>query len=136
MANERFDKGAGLAAEVCRRFALGEAGRAVLRPELAPRPFVERLAEAGLFDDAFRFLAHALPRREAVWWACQCFRHGVAGLPAPPPAPQLAAVQAAERWSAAPTEDHRRAAFAAAEAADFGNPAGCAALAAFLSGGS
>ena len=34
----------------------------------------------------------------------------------------LAAVEAAERWTAAPTDDNRRAAFAAAEAADFGTP--------------
>jgi hypothetical protein len=59
-------------------------------------------------------------------------RRGGAALPAP----QAAAVQAAERWVADPSEANRRAAQAASEAAGLGTPAGCAAMAAFWSGGS
>jgi hypothetical protein len=47
-----------------------------------------------------------------------------------------AALAAAEAWAADPTDDRRRAAFAAAEAAGFDKPASCAALAAFLIEGS
>jgi hypothetical protein len=74
-----------------------------------------------------------LPKREAVWWACLCAREGCGADLAPAAG---AAVLASERWVAEPIEENRRAAMAAAEAATFGTPAGCAALAAFLSGGS
>jgi hypothetical protein len=45
-------------------------------------------------------------------------------------------VEVAEKWAASPTDENRRAALAAAEAADFGTAPGCAAVAAFWSGGS
>jgi hypothetical protein len=91
------------------------------------------MAAAELHPDAVRFLAHAMPRREAVWWAWACARR-VAG---EQPAPKVkAALDATERWIAQPTEENRRAAMQAAEAADFGTPAGCAGLGAFFSSGS
>ncbi len=112
---------------------LEEPARAALRPEHSPRQYVDALTKAGLLADAVRFLAHALPRREAVWWAAQCVRL-VPKFTADPKA--AAALAAAEAWAAAPTDEHRRAAFAAAEAAGLDKPAACAALAAFLSEGS
>jgi hypothetical protein len=133
MANEASNPLTGRAAEVCRRFSLGDEARALLRDDLAGQPFLARLAEHELFADAVRFLAYALPKREAVWWACQCAR---VVLDPEPPELLASALQAAERWAAMPTEDNRRSAFPAAEAAEFGTPPGCAALAAFWSGGS
>ena len=56
------------------------------------------------------YLAWALPRREAVWWACQCVR---AAVPPAEGSADDAALQAAQRWASSATEDHRRAAFAA-----------------------
>jgi hypothetical protein len=120
-------------AEVCKRFPLGEEAGKLLKPDLAPRKFVETLIERQLFLDAIRFLAHALPKREAVWWACVCARQ-VCG--SKEPAPFMAALAAAEKWAADPSEDNRRAAMPAAEAAELGTPPGCAAMAAFWSGGS
>lgn len=38
--------------------------------QLTPASFVAHLETRGLFTDLIKFLAHALPRREAVWWAC------------------------------------------------------------------
>src|SRR5262249_46204494 len=73
------------------------------------------------------------PKRKAVWWACLCSRQ-VYGTSPPPVI--AGALQAAEKWVTGPSEEHRRAAFAAAEAAGFGTPAGCAAVAAFWSHGS
>jgi hypothetical protein len=133
MANDSSNPLAGRAAEVCPQSQLGNEARALLGDDPAGQPFLARLAEHGLFADAARFLAHALPRREAVWWACQCAR---LVLGPQPPEPFVAALQAAEHWAAAPTEENRRSAFPAAEAAEFGTPPGCAALAAFWSGGS
>ena len=47
-----------------------------------------------------------------------------------------AAIRAAEAWVVEPTEENRRPAMAAAEAATFATAAGCAAASAFWSGGS
>ena len=121
------------AAEVCKTFPLGDEAKKLLRDGLTPRQFLDVLLEKQQFPDAVRFLAHALPKREAVWWACLCARQ-VNG--SNPPAPLGPALQAAEKWTSDPSEANRRAAHAAAEAGAMGSPAGCAALAAFFSGGS
>lgn len=120
------------AAEVCQRFTLSDTARPLLRDGMAPRQLLDQLQEKQQYVDAVNFLAHALPKREAVWWACLCVRAANAK-----PAPQAAAaLQAAEKWVADPSEEHRRAALPAAEAADVGTPAGCAAMAAYLNSGS
>ncbi len=120
------------ASEVCARFQLGAEARPLLNGDAAPEAFLVALAGAGQLADAARFLAHALPKREALWWACQCVRQ--ADATAAPE--QAAALAAAEKYVEVPTDTNRRAAMAAAEAADFGTPAGCAAAAAFFSAGS
>lgn len=93
---------------------------------------VVALAEAGMVNDAARLVAHALPKREAVWWACMCAR---ATETAPPPADAEALV-AAETWVRKPEEANRRQAMAKAEAAGFRTPESWAAIGAFWSGGS
>jgi hypothetical protein len=121
------------AAEVCGRFALGDAARPLLQDGQKTRPYLQALVDAKHFIDAARVLAHAMPKREGVWWACQCCRQDRALEKAPK---AIAAVEAAERWVADPSEDNRRATYPAAEAVGFDTPAGCAAVAAFWSGGS
>ncbi len=121
------------AAEVCKHFPLGEEAKKLLRDGLTPVQFLDTLMDKQHFADAVRFLAHALPKREAVWWACLCAR-AVAGSNASPKI--AAALQTAEKWVADPSEENRRAAMPAAEAAEFKTPAGCTAVAAFWSGGS
>jgi hypothetical protein len=121
------------AAEVCRRFQLGEEAAKLLRDDLTPWQYLDLLLQKQQYLDATRFLAHALPKREAVRWACLCARD-VSGTNPPPQI--AAALQAAERWVADPSEDNRCATMPAAEAAAFSTPAGCAAVAAFWSGGS
>jgi hypothetical protein len=121
------------AVEVCKHFSLGEEAKKLLRDGLTPAQFLTVLIEKQQFPDAVRFLAHALPKREAVWWACLSAR-AVAG--SNPPPQITAALQAAEKWVADPSEENRRAAMPAAEAAEFKTPAGCAAVSAFWSGGS
>jgi hypothetical protein len=120
------------AAEVCRHEALSADLGALTRPNQTAGQFLTELLKTSDFPRATQFLAAALPKRAAVWWACQCVResHASAGPSAE------AALRAAERWAGEPTDEHRRAAFAAAEAAGVATPAGCAALAAFLSDGS
>uniref|UniRef100_Q02CG2 Putative secreted protein n=1 Tax=Solibacter usitatus (strain Ellin6076) TaxID=234267 RepID=Q02CG2_SOLUE len=112
---------------------LGEEAMALLRPDQHPLDFVALLMERSLFPDAVRFIAHALPKREAVWWAWVCARRAAGENPQPK---IKAALAATEKWIAQPDEINRRSAMAAAENAELGTAAGCAGLAAFFSGGS
>jgi hypothetical protein len=91
---------------------LGEEAMALLRQDLHPLDFVALMLEKGQFPDAVRFIAHALPKREAVWWGWVCARRAAGDSPAP------------------------KIKDAAAEKAELGTAAGCAGLAAFFSGGS
>lgn len=91
------------------------------------------LAEAHRFPEAVRLAAHALPKREAVWWACMCAR----AVPDPEaPEADLKALAAAEAWVRRPDEANRRAAMAAAQATKMQTPEVWAAVGAFWSGGS
>ena len=132
-APSRLSKITGSTLEICSRFPLTDEARAILQPDLPAEAFVDRLCTAGLWIDAVRFLAHALPKREAVWWGCLASR---AALSEAPHAAACGAVEAAEAWVYRPNEDNRRAAMAAATAAGNDNPAGWAARGAFWSGGS
>lgn len=121
---------ASTAAEICRRVELSPEARALLSPALSPQAFLALLADARHFSDAVRFLAFALPPREAVWWACVTARG--AG-PAPSDADCLERVTA---WAYGPDEAKRRACMEAAERLKFEGAAAYAALSAFWSGGS
>ena len=111
------------------------AGPAVTGPAAGTTPanHISTLLEQRRAVEAVNFLAHALPRREAVWWAWVCARK--ASGPKPPPKIQ-AALDATERWIVQPTDENRRQAMLLGEAADFGTPAGAAALGAFFTSGS
>src|SRR5947207_9939431 len=121
------------AAEVSRPAELSDEAKALLKPQHTVKQFLDELAAKQNYQQAVKLLAHALPKRSAVWWACLCARQTL-----PPTAsPEVkAALAAAEKWVSDPTDENRRAAYAAAEKAGVGTPAGCAALGAFLSGGS
>ncbi|MGG5820956.1 DUF6931 family protein [Falsiroseomonas sp. HW251] len=114
--------------------------RADLPPEAAPlvegvagpAEAMDCLAAAGFLSEAVKIAAHALPKREAVWWACMCARHT-----APKDVPSLEAIcQAAEAWVRSQTEDARYAAFRLAEANGLDTPEAWAAVGAFWSGDS
>jgi hypothetical protein len=93
-----------------------------------------RLEQAGLLIEATRLVAHALPAREAVWWACSCSRHTAPSGAAP--AAEAAVREAAEEWVRRQTDELRRAAMKEAEKAGFGSPEAWAAVGAFWSGDS
>ena len=94
---------------------------------------LERLEAGGLLVDAARLCAHALPAREAVWWAARC-----AAATAPTDLPQVdqEARALAEAWVRQRSDATRR------EAMDKAQQAGCtsaeawAGVAAFWSGDS
>jgi hypothetical protein len=121
------------ATEVCAKFALGDDSRPLLKDGMTPDQFVAVLREKDQLTDAMRFLAQALPKREAVFWAYACAKEAAGDKP---PENIAKALATTHRWILDPTEDNRRAAQPAYEAADLGTPAGCTAAAVFWSGGS
>jgi uncharacterized protein DUF6931 len=92
-----------------------------------------RLEAAGFLLEAARLMAHALPKREAVWWACMCSLHT-----APPDLPETdrKARETAEHWVREQTDKVRRAAMEQAQTGNFATPEAWCAVAAFWSGDS
>jgi len=113
---------------------LDEHGRSALADCPGSIEALDRLERAGLLVEATRLIAHALPAREAVWWACVCSRYTAAS-----GANQAAETQvrdAAEEWVRKPTDEHRRSAMKQAEMAGFSSAEAWAAVGAFWSGDS
>jgi hypothetical protein len=92
---------------------------------------IDLLEAGGFLLEASRVLAHALPKREAVWWACMCSAHT-----APPDLEEVDRLsrEAAELWVRQPTDKNRRAAMQQAEATTFEAPEAWTAVAVFWSG--
>jgi hypothetical protein len=92
---------------------------------------LDLLEGAGFLLEATRLLAYALPKREAVWWACMCAAHT-----APPDLPEAdrLAREAAELWVRQPGEKNRRAAALLAEATTMDHPEPWTTVAVFWSG--
>ena len=123
---------AATAAEICAHFDLNDDAKPLLRDGIDPREFVTALLENKKCIDAFHFMAHALPAREALWWGCLCLHHAFGNDLA---LADRAAATAAVRWVMQPTEDNRMAAKAPADAAPPPSAAGALALATFYTGG-
>jgi hypothetical protein len=121
------------AIEVCSHFALGEVAKKLLAPDLKADEYVQVLIKNKQYVDAVRVLAYSLPTREAIVWASRCARQFSQKNPSDK---FSAALDAVEKWLGEPNDENRRAAMKAAELAEFGTPAGSAALAVFFSGGS
>ena len=106
----------------------------VIRSSPTPKPpvtFLLALAASETPEDALAFCGYVLPRREAVWWACQCMR---ALMPSPPAGDGLA-IRAAEDWAREPEEHRRRTSLRLGMDGDRRSPAFWVALAAGWSGG-
>lgn len=121
------------AALICQDIELDQSAQACLASDPGPVDFLQALINQQFYPDAVRFLARALPKREAVWWACLSAR---SVLGEQPEAKRLQALEAAEAWVFKPTEIARRQASAAAQMAVLDNPFAWAAMAAFWSEGS
>ena len=113
---------------------LDEDGRSALVGCQGSTDALARLERAGFLIEATRLIAHALPAREAVWWACACSRHTAASGADPSVETQVRA--AAEEWVRKQTDELRRAAMKQAETAGFASPEAWAAVGAFWSGDS
>jgi hypothetical protein len=131
--SQTLPKLAGPLAPILPRLELDAEGLALLEGVADCAAGLDRLAGAGRHSDAVRLAAHALPKREAVWWACMCAR----AVPDPKlPAEDAAAIEAAEAWVRRPDDPSRRAAMEAAQKTGFRSAEAWAAVAAFWSGGS
>lgn len=113
---------------------LEDDARELLNEDQTPAAYIELLQDKKLYADAIRFLAIALPKREAVWLACVAARSMLPKEDVPPQ--ELATLSAAEQWVYQPTEENRRQAMAFAEAAEFKTASSWAAVSAFWSAGS
>lgn len=96
-----------------------------------PAPLILAAIDAELFNDVVLFLSHALPVREAIWWACCCSSSRDDWNE-----DEENAIRSAKAWVHTPDETSRRFAEQMAEKADLQTGAGWTAQAAFWSGGS
>jgi hypothetical protein len=119
--------------ELYSRITLSEEAAAKVDGCTSVPEVLAALETGGFRLEAVRAFAHALPKREAAWWACMCARHTA---PADLPKPDQEAVEAAELWVRRQTDDVRRAAMDKAQKAGFQSPEAWAAVAAFWSGDS
>lgn len=119
--------------ETARQAELSPEGESACAAGGSAAIVLARLQEQGLVADAVAFLAHALPKREAVWWGLLCIwdvRRPAAS------ASEERAYRALVRWLQEPSEEHRRDVEAAGKALHRSNLAAHLARAAFVSGGS
>ncbi len=58
--------------EICLRFKLSAQALALLNESLTKEDFLQQLINKHFYSDAVNFLAHALPKRESIWWAYLC----------------------------------------------------------------
>lgn len=117
--------------EVCADLELHDNSRALLEQNPSPSQFLAALIQAGQEADAVRYLAHALPKPDAVLWACICVRMALGDSPPPEVTTALAA---AEAWAREPDAGNSRVAGGAAIAMAHDHGARFAALAAFWGG--
>ena len=86
---------------------------------------------------AIRFIAHALPIREAAWWGWVSARYATQLHGAPVPTAEIqAALAAIEQWIVRPDDAQRRAVWELGQNAGVDTPTGMVTAAIFLSGGS
>ena len=119
-------------APILARFELPEDATPTVQGCATAAEAVAKLAAAGFLPEAATLIAHALPKREAVWWACMCARH-TAPLDVLPLAELCAA---AETWVRKQTDESRRAAFEMAQTLGLDTPEAWAAVGAFWAGDS
>lgn len=121
------------ATDICATLGVNVDASPLLREGMTPEQFLAALLEQAEYVEAVTFMSCALPKREAIWWACLCARRSAE---ADLSGADKSALNAAVRWIKEPNDEHRRAAMTAAEATGYASPAGLAALGAFFSGGS
>lgn len=113
--------------------AINEKAFELLQPELTPEEYIKKLLEEKYFADSVIFLAHSLPKREAIWWSCLCSK---AVTNNETKADDLASLTMAEKWVYEPDDKKRRMCGTLAEKGEYKSAQNWTAAAVFWSGGS
>ena len=113
--------------------AIDEGALDLLTPDLSPAEYIGKLIEKEYFADSILFLAHGLPKREAIWWACLCAKNITSK---DTKADDIASLSIAEKWVYEPDEKKRRMCGTLAEKGNYKSAQNWAAAAVFWSGGS
>lgn len=132
MADNWIHMTAPTAKEVAAQFELAPEAQALLKTQTPPQ-FLAALLDYGHDIDALRFIAYAMPKRHAVYWAWLCVKELA---PKEVPEPAAKAMAAVQQWVLDPSEAHRRACETAYIAATLEQPAGVVAVSAFWADGS
>ncbi|MAD44752.1 MAG: hypothetical protein CMI02_12875 [Oceanospirillaceae bacterium] len=120
--------------ELLNEFELTEPeAEKVLVRDTAPQISIEHLIKSEYYADAIKLLAHGLPKREAVWWACLAARKAQT-----PDTDEdnINALLATETWARKPTEEHRQRCRELGEKTQYKTAASWAATAAYWCSGS
>lgn len=90
--------------QVLPRFKASDEANALLKPDMSIEESIEALKTEQLNNDLTQFLAHALPVREAIWWASLCLlqRKDIWN------SHQMQCIQTAQQWVQSPSEELRR----------------------------
>ena len=105
----------------------------LLQPKLTPEEYINKLIEKEYFADSIVFIAHGLPKREAIWWACLCAK---VVTNKETKADDLASLTMAEKWVYEPDDKKRRLCGTLAEKGEYKSAQNWVAAAVFWSGGS
>jgi hypothetical protein len=111
------------AAEICAQSKPSSEGKALLIPGMTPAEYLHALEKNKMSVDSVHFLAHGLPEKDGICWACQASRMTAPKLSAP----EMNALQLTETWLKAPTPDLHASIAAALGKVDFTGPGSWAA---------
>ncbi len=120
-----------LAKEITDLFEPGDQEKQLLAEHASSCDYLQALIKNEYYPEAVTFLAYALPKREATWWACLCAR---ACLTEQSEVTDIKAIERAEAWVYKPNHENSQINFQAASATAFKTAAGWASMAAFWSG--
>jgi len=118
------------ASDITQHYEMDDEAAPYLVEDITPLNFLKSLLNEALYSEAIQFLAHALPKRESVWWACQSAKTDTSKKA------NTDALLAAEAWVMTPSEELRKDCMDIAEKDKLKSSASWAALAAYWSSGS
>ncbi len=90
--------------QILLRFTPSEEAQALVVDEQPTDVSIELLVKHGLHNDLIQFMAHALPVREAIWWAA-CTLEQRLDIWSPM---QIQCIDTAKQWVQSPSESLRR----------------------------
>ena len=118
------------AAEICAQSKPSPQGKALLTPGMTPGQYQSALEKNKLPVDSVHFLAHGMPPKDSVCWACQASRMNAPKLSPP----ELDALKSTEAWLKNPCPSMRAAMSASLGKVDFTGPGSWAAQAGMWAG--